>query len=80
MLKIKDYKEPNEERFNELVKKYNLETYADSDCESDWSYYIGFDGGVFIDYYNGEINGIDCSNLDLLYDLIKDGLVEKVQD
>lgn len=79
MLKIKDYKEPNEERFNELVKKYNLETDADNDWESGWSYYVGFDGGVFIDYYKGEVHGIDCSNLDLLYDLIKDGLVEKVE-
>ena len=77
MLKIKDYKR-DEEKFDELVKKYGLDTEADSDYESGWSYYVAFDDGVFIDYYKGEIYGIDHSSLDLLYDLIKDGLVEKV--
>lgn len=80
MLKIKDYKKRDEEKFDELVEKYKLETEADSDYESGWSYYVAFDGGIFIDYYNGEIYGIDHSRLDLLYNLIKDGLIEKVDE
>lgn len=37
-------------------------------------------GGVFISERNKEIYGVDVSNLDLLYDLIKADLVEKVDE
>lgn len=37
------------------------------------------DSGVFIDKRRREIYGVDNSKLDLLYDLIKADLVEKVK-
>lgn len=78
MLKIKD-----KEKIKEVIEKYDLEYEADSDYESGWHYATYSKGGVFIDVTyddNLTIYGIDASELDLLYDLINDGLVEKVQD
>ena len=76
MLKIKD-----KEKMREIITKYDLEYDADSDYESGWHYATYSKDGVFIDVTNEDniiIYGIDASNLDILYDLIKDGLVEKV--
>ena len=83
MLKIKD----NKKFIKEVVCKYNLEYDADSDYESGLNYEIYMKEGVVFDVLScsedGEegtiyINGLDGTELDLLYDLIKDGLVEKV--
>ena len=76
MLKIKD-----KEKLHKIIEKYDLEYDADSDYESGWCYATYSKDGVFIDVTDEEnitLYGIDASNLDLLYDLIKDGLVEKV--
>lgn len=62
----------------ELKYKYNLDYDSDSDYEGGWSYETLDKDGVFIDLWNRQINGIDGTSLVLLYDLIKDGLVEKV--
>ena len=78
MLKIKD-----KNKVDEIVDKYNMEYEADSDYESGWCYATYFKDGVFIDVTDEEnitLHGVDASNLDLLYDLIKDGLVEKVEE
>ena len=83
MLNIKD----NKKFLQEVVNKYNLEWDADSDYESGLNYAIYMKDGVVFDVSDcsedGEegtiyINGLDGTELDLLYDLIKDGLVEKV--
>lgn len=85
MLKIKD----NKKFIKEVVDKYNLEYDADCDYESGYNYAIYMKQGVVFDVSNcsedGEegtiyIQGIDGTELDLLYDLIKDGLVEKVKE
>ena len=78
MLKIKD-----KEKLHEIIKKYDLEYESDSDYWEGYNYAMYFKDGVFIDVTNEDnitIYGVDCSNLDLLYDLIKDGLVEKVEE
>lgn len=75
MLKI------DKEKLQEIIEKYDLEYEADSDYWEGINYAMYFKDGVFIDVTNEDnitIHGIDCSELDLLYDLIKDGLVEKV--
>lgn len=75
MLKIKDNVD-----LKELQNKYNLEYDSDGDYESGWSYETLDKDGVFIDLWDRQINGIDATSLDLLYDLIKADLVEKVDD
>ena len=75
MLKIKDNVD-----LKELKVKYNLAYDSDSDEEAGWFYETLDKDGVFIDMFNGRINGIDNSTLDLLYDLIQAGLVEKVEE
>ena len=75
MLKIK-----NSVDLKELKNKYNLEYDNDSDFEGGWSYETLDKDGVYIDLWNRQINGIDATSLDLLYDLIKADLVEKVDD
>ena len=84
MLKITD----NKKFLQEVVDKYNLEYDADSDYESGLHYAIYMKEGVVFDVWDcsedGEegtiyINGLDGTELDLLYDLIKANLVEKVK-
>lgn len=91
MLKIKD-----NSKFNEIIKKYNFEYEADSDYESGWAYAIYMKDGIVLDVSKCfeldeqgeivtnkndiEIYGIDNSKLDILYDLIKADLVEKIED
>ena len=75
MLKVKDNVD-----LKELQNKYNLEYDSDSDFEGGWSYETLDKDGVFIDLWNRQINGIDATSLDLLYDLIKADLIEKVSD
>lgn len=75
MLKVKDNVD-----LKELQNKYNLEYDSDSDFEGGWSYETLDKDGVFIDLWNRQINGIDATSLDLLYDLIKADLIEKVDD
>lgn len=77
MLKIKDNVD-----LKEIVKKYNLDyEIIDGDYEScvpgDIEYFDKSE--VFISENTKRIYGIDCSSLDLLYDLIKANLVEKVE-
>ena len=78
MLKIKDNVD-----MEDLENRYNLyeEFYEyDYDYSNDGDLILEKnDSGVFIDKFRREIFGIDNSKLDLLYDLIKDGLVEKVE-
>ena len=73
MLKIKD-----NVNLKELENKYNLSYDSDNDYENGWSYETLDKDGVFIDLWNRQINGIDATSLELLYDLIKADLVEKV--
>lgn len=76
MLKIKSNVE-----LDKLAKQYDMyENFYTND------YDYSFDGdiilekdGIFIDKKRYEIFGIDNSKLDLLYDLIKADLVEKVE-
>lgn len=75
MLKIKD-----NVNLKELENKYNLSYDSDNDYENGWSYETLDKDGVFIDLWNRQINGIDATSLELLYDLIKADLVEKVSD
>ena len=75
MLKIKDNVD-----LKELQSKYNLKYDNDSDYESGWTYETLDKDGVFIDLWDRQINGIDNSTLDLLYDLIKVDLIEKVDE
>lgn len=84
MLKIKD----NSKFFEEVIEKYNPEYDADSDYESGWSYAIYVKDGVVFDVSNCSedveqgtiyIQGLEGTELDILYDLIKDGIVEKVE-
>ena len=75
MLKIKDNVD-----LQKLKVKYNLAYDSDSDEEAGWSYETLDKDGVFIDLWDGQINGIDATSLELLYDLIKADLVEKVDD
>lgn len=77
MLKIKDNVD-----LKELDKKYNLDIET---VEGDWEMgisgdYEHNDGHVFISEERRIVYGIDFSNLDLVYDLIKDDLIEKVED
>lgn len=84
MLKIKD-----KSKFNEIIEKYKMNYEADCDYEAGYSYAIYEKEGVVLDVsnwfegakdneYDILIYGIDNSKLDILYDLIKDDLVEKV--
>lgn len=77
MLKIKDSID-----LKELDEQFNLDIETiDGDYESNYGGDIEHSkGGVFISEVSKEIYGIDCSNLDLLYDLIKADMVEKVKD
>ena len=76
MLKIKDNVD-----MEELKNKYNLyeEFYEyDYDYSNDGDIILEHKySAVFIDKFRREIFGIDNSNLDLLYDLIMDGVVKK---
>ncbi|MCX4365090.1 MAG: hypothetical protein OSJ70_04895 [Bacilli bacterium] len=74
MLKLTD-----EISFEELDKKFDLDTkIIDGDYEFGVDGDIEHsDGNVFISERNREIYGIDCSRLDLLYDLIISGYVKK---
>lgn len=83
MLKIKD----NKKFLQEVVYKYRLEYDADSDYEMGLNYANYMKEGIVFDVSNcsedGEegtiyINGLDGTELDILYDLIKADLVEKV--
>lgn len=89
MLKIKD-----NSKLRDIIEKYNFEYDADSDYEGGWHYAIYMKDGIVLDvteaiYENDyetqfdknnivKIYGIDDSKLDILYDLIKADLVEKV--
>ncbi len=78
MLKIKD-----NVNFEKIIDKYNLNYEADSDYESGWCYASYDDGNIFFDVSDNKnvfIYGQDNTNLELLYDLIKADLVEKVDD
>ena len=75
MLKIKDNVD-----LKELEDKYNLDYNSDSDYEGGWSYESLDKDGVFIDLWDRKITGIDATSLEVLYDLIKADLVEKVDD
>lgn len=74
MLKIKDNVD-----LQELKIKYELAYDNDSDYEGGWTYETLDRDGVFIDLWNRQINGIDATSLEVLYDLIQAGLVEKVE-
>ncbi len=76
-LKIKD-----KYNLDKLDKKFNLDTeIIDGDYESGYSGDIEHSkGGVFISEANKKIYGIDCSDLMLLYDLIKADIVEVVEE
>ena len=73
MLKIKD-----NVNLKKLQNKYNLKYDSDSDYENGWSYETLDRDGVFIDLWDRQIMGVDATSLELLYDLIKADLVEKV--
>lgn len=91
MLKIKD-----NSKLKDIIEKYDFEYEADSDYEGGWSYAIYMKDGIVLDVSKCfhldtqgdiitnkndiEIYGIDNSKLDILYDLIKADLVEKVGD
>ena len=75
MLKIKDNVD-----LKELEDKYNLDYNSDSDYEGGWSHESLDKDGVFIDLWDRKITGIDATSLELLYDLIKADLVEKVDE
>lgn len=91
MLKIKD-----NSKLKDILEKYDFEYDADSDYEGGWHYAIYMKDGIVFDVTNAiyensyetefdnhntvEIYGIDNSKLDILYDLIKADLVEKVDD
>ena len=78
MLRVKD-----KDKLREILEKYDLEYDADSDYEMGWHYAEYYKDGVFIDVTDEEnivIHGIDASDLTLLYDLIKDDLIEKIDD
>ena len=77
MLKIKDNVD-----LKELEKRYGL--YKERIMD-DYDFNLYFDlvydrDGVFISQNTNEIYGRDNDTLDLLYDLIKADLVEKVSD
>ena len=73
MLKIKD-----NVNLKKLQNKYNLKYDSDSDYENGWSYETLDRDGVFIDLWDRQIMGVDATSLELLYDLIKADLEEKV--
>lgn len=91
MLKLKD-----NSKLNDILKKYDFEYDADSDYEGGWHYAIYTKEGVVIDvteviwenppkrevdkYNIIKVYGIDNSELDILYDLIKADLIEKVEE
>ena len=75
MLKIKDIVD-----LKKLQNKYNLKYDSDSDYENGWSYETLDRDGVFIDLWDRQIMGVDATSLELLYDLIKADLVEKIED
>ena len=85
MLKIKD-----NSKFDEIVNKYDLDYDADSDYESGIYYAIYCKGGVTFDVsrcHNElkqddviQIYGMDNEELDVLYDLIKADMVDKVEE
>ena len=78
MLKIKD-----NSKFQQIIDKYDLDYEADSDYEIGYNYACYDDGNIFFDVSDNEniyIYGTDNTKLDLLYDLIKANLVEKVED
>lgn len=77
MLKIKDNVD-----LKELREKYNLlEEFIYDDYFGDsYNYSEYFKNDVFINTDNKKIYGIEGGNLDILYDLIKADLVEKVEE
>ena len=77
MLKIKD-----NVNLNKLVEDYNLDSeIIEGDIEFGYCGDEVFDrDDVFISHTTREIYGIENGSLDLLYDLIKADLVEKVNE
>lgn len=78
MLKIKD-----DVKLDDLMEEYNLDTeIIESDYESSTpgDIELSNNDGVFISTRTKQVYGVDCSKLDLLYDLIKADLVEKVDN
>ena len=76
MLKIKD-----NVNIDDVLKMSNFDYEADSSYEEGWCYAQYCDGNIVLDVTDGEtikIKGIDETELDILYDLIKADLVEKV--
>lgn len=76
-LKIKDFS-----YLDELKERFDLDEEI---IEGDYEYGVCGDieyskDGVFISLRNRKIYGIDCSNLILLYDLIKANVVEIVEE
>ncbi len=77
MLKIKD-----NVKLDDLMEEYNLDTETiDADYENSrpGDIELSNNDGVFISARTRQVYGIDLSSLDLLYDLIKADLVEKVE-
>lgn len=77
MLKLND-----NSKLQQIVNKYDLNYDADCDYEAGINYACYDDGNIVFDVSDNEnvyIYGIDNINLDLLYDLIKADLVEKVE-
>lgn len=72
-LKLKD-----SVNLEELASKYNMEYDSDNDYESGWSYAQYDRDGVFIDTSTKKISGVDNTSLFLIYELIKEDLVEEV--
>ena len=76
MLKIKD-----NVNIDDILEMSDFTYEADSSYEEGWCYAQYCDGNIVLDVTDNEtikIKGIDETNLDLLYDLIQAGLVEKV--
>lgn len=77
MLKIKDSID-----LNKILEMSNFEYEADCSYEEQWSYAQYCDGNIVLDCNDNKniyIRGVDDTKLDLLYDLIKADLVEKVE-
>ena len=76
MLKIKgtnNHFGNNQPIIDEIKNKYNMKVDTDID------YYIAEKDGFFINYFTGIISIYEYCTLDILYDLIKADLVEKVE-
>lgn len=71
---MKKYKARLKQKFN-LLREY----IYDDQYDHTYNYIELFKDDVFINTDNRNIYGIDHGNLDILYDLIKTDLVEKVE-